>query len=179
MVCIVTGVLSLVQHLKMLQEVPEYYRPARCPFCGQSGIQHHGHYDRKADRQGAAEGSLNPIAILRFICPHCHKTCSVLPECIPPRRWYLWAIQQAVLSKLISGESLRAVGRLAGPCLSTCKRWFKQFKNQFLIQRDALCAHISSLGRSVNFENFWQRCLEEMLLSQAMLLCNYSGVPVP
>ncbi|WP_226382967.1 DUF6431 domain-containing protein [Burkholderia mayonis] len=56
----------------------------------------HGCYDRKADR--SADGQLNPVSVPRFRCPSCRRTCSRLPLCICPRRWYGWALQQQVLA---------------------------------------------------------------------------------
>ena len=172
MLCIVAGILLLTQHLITLKENSNFYRSKFCPHCGRAGVWNHGHYDRKSDRSG----ELNPISILRFFCPHCRKTHSVLPECIPPKRWYLWGIQQSVLFKIISGESMRAVSRSEQPGLSTCKRWMKQFKDQFSKQRDALCARVNEFSRLVDFNGFWKNCLNQISLSQAMLLCNQAGV---
>jgi hypothetical protein len=177
MTCIVAGILSLMQHLKTLQETPEYYHPSYCPHCGKSCIWPHGHYSRKSDRSKA--GELNPIFIPRFFCPYCGKTCSVLPQCIPPKRWYLWYVQQLALFKLISGESLRAVSQSVQPSRSTCRRWLNWLKGRFLLQRDVLCTSISELGRSIDFRHFWQVCLEKISFEQAMLLCHQSGVALP
>jgi hypothetical protein len=175
MLCIVAGILLLTQHLTMLKENPNHYRSKFCLHCGRAGVWNHGHYDRKSDRSG----ELNPISILRFFCSHCRKTHSVLPECIPPKRWYIWDIQQSVLFKIISGESMRAVSRSEQPGLSTCKRWVKQFKNQFSKQRDSLCARVNEFARLVDFKGFWKNCLNQISLSQAMLLCNQAGVSIP
>lgn len=171
MLCIVAGILLLTQHLTTLKENPNHYRSNFCPHCGRAGIWNHGHYDRKSDRSG----ELNPISILRFFCPYCKKTHSALPECIPPKRWYMWDIQQSVLFKIISGESMHAVSRSEQPSLSTCKRWMERFKNHFLKQRDALSARVNELARLVDFEGFWKNCLNQMSLGRAMLLCNQAG----
>jgi transposase-like protein len=172
---IVAGILLLAQHLITLKENSNSYRLNFCPHCGIEGVWNHGHYDRKSDRSG----ELNPIFILRFLCPHCKKTHSVLPECIPPRRWYMWSIQQSVLLKMISGEGIRATSRSEQPSLSTCKRWLARLKNQFLAQRDALCAHAIEFARFVDFEGFWKNCLNKISLGRAMLLCNQAGVCIP
>lgn len=173
MICILVGILSLSQYLATLQVV----QPRCCPHCGRAGVWKHGYYGRKSDR--SKTGELNPIPIRRFLCPHCKKTHSVLPECIPPKRWYMWDIQQSVLLKIISGESMRAVSRSEQPSLSTCKRWMERFKNQFLKQRDALSARVNELARLVDFESFWKNCLNQMSLGRAMLLCNQAGVSIP
>lgn len=176
MVCIVAGILLLTQHLKVLQESPEDYLPNYCPHCGKLGIWPHGHYSRKADR--SPKGELNPIFIPRFFCPHCQTTCSVLPECIPPRSWYLWCVHQVVLLNLLSNKSLHAVSQLVQPSRSTCKRWWNKFKDRFLLYRDALCAHMNELGCAIDFSHFWQLCFTHMSLDHAMLLCNLAGVAI-
>ena len=104
MAIILAGIHSLTQHLQQLNSNPEAYRPKRCPHCGHAGVWSHGHYLRLPDRENSGPDSLNPIPILRFFCPQagCRRSCSALPECIPPRRWYLWSVQQAMLLFLIS-----------------------------------------------------------------------------
>lgn len=103
---ILSGFDCLNQHIKQLNEDPDCYRPSRCPSCGKAGLWCHGRYPRWPGRN-LDDRHLNPVFIPRFICPECGKTCSVLPECIPPRRWYLWAIQQMVLSAIVVGRSIR------------------------------------------------------------------------
>jgi hypothetical protein len=85
---IVPGIGTLAQHLKQLKEAPETYRPKRCPHCGKAGVWCHGAYTRKSDCEGRGDDCLNPVPIPRFYCCHCRRTCSALPECIPPRRWF-------------------------------------------------------------------------------------------
>jgi len=108
---ILPGVCSLEQHQQCLGEEPERYRPERCPSCGKAGLWAHGAYRRKADREGAGAASHNPVSIPRFYCAACGRTCSRLPECVAPRRWYGWALQQGVLALLLAGASIRAANR--------------------------------------------------------------------
>ena len=105
---IVAGIVSLIQYVELIKNESGILRPKRCIFCGKLGLWLHGCYPRKADRTNSGDLLLNPILIQRFFCPDCQRTCSVLPECIPPRRWYLWDIQQVALLLLLSEESLRA-----------------------------------------------------------------------
>lgn len=231
---IVAGITTLKQYLNVISEDTESLRPERCIHCGLAQLQHHGHYDRKPDRRRLNQHSLNPVPILRFYCRGCNRTCSVLPECIPPHRWYLWCVQQQVLMALLSGHSLRAVAKpeddiihqpntplgtspkneldnkepdfpvetppsppmdepthtaeFTGddeqtpqqqPSRSTCKRWWNHLKDRFLQYRDVLRTHMSELGRSLDFNDFWQRYFATQSLSQAMLWCNNQGVFVP
>lgn len=172
---IVAGVLSLVQHIKQSNIQPSYYRPSCCLSCGKAGLRIHGSYPRKTDRSS----ELNPIFIPRFFCPHCHKTCSVLPECIPARRWYLWEIQQAALVLLLSGKSLYAAAKELTPSRHTLGRWLHRFKEQLCLHKDILCNHLADLGRTTGFSHFWNACLKNFSLATAMRLCHVAGVSVP
>jgi transposase-like protein len=173
---IVAGVLSLAQHIKIHQHPSKMNRPSCCPYCGKSNVWAHGDYPRKSDR---ATGEFNPILIPRFFCPNCQKTCSALPECIPPRRWYMWYTQQLVLLDLLLGKSLNSVSQTREPSRSTCRRWWERLKEQFLLHRDALCGHLNELGRSIDFSDFWKHGLFFMSLDRAMLLCHVAGVAIP
>ena len=70
------------------------YRPTACPRCQRSGLWRHGYCERKADRRVgvSADESLNAVAVPRFLCPACVRTCSRLQACIAPRRWFDWAV---------------------------------------------------------------------------------------
>jgi hypothetical protein len=123
---IVSTVTTLVQHLHATVTDPDLYRPRACPHCSLQRVWHHGCYYRKADRIPGGDERLDPIPILRFFCSDCCRTCSRLPACIAPRRWYAWAIQQAVLLILLAGGSLNECCRQfpTGPCLATVRRWW-------------------------------------------------------
>lgn len=94
---IAKGIKTISEYLEVIKNNPERLHPDYCPRCGFNELHFHGSYDRKPDREGNAETTLNPVPIMRYACLGCHQTCSTLPECIAPRRWYLWSIQQAVL----------------------------------------------------------------------------------
>jgi transposase-like protein len=178
MVRILANILSLIQHQQLTKEDKSKYRLENCLCCGKAKPHLHGGYPRKADRSTNSSESLNPIIIQRYYCPDCRRTCSILPECIPPRRWYLWEIQQIALMLLISGKSLRAVANVVIPSRRTIGRWINCFKEQFHFHKDVLCNHITELGRTIGFADFWQACLGHFSLAQAMRLCYVAGVPV-
>ena len=90
---IVAGITTLEQHLEVLSSQPETYRPRCCPHCGLKILWQHGRYSRKADRR-ITRPLLDPVPICRYRCAGCRRTCSRLPECIAPRRWYHWLVQQ-------------------------------------------------------------------------------------
>ena len=60
----------------------EVYRPAACPYCRNAGLWRHACCHRKAGRSSAGgDESLNPVALPRFVCRACLRTCSRLPAC--------------------------------------------------------------------------------------------------
>jgi Domain of unknown function (DUF6431) len=176
---IVASINTLQQHLNLLASSPVIYRPTFCPHCSFGKLWCHGCYERKADRQAPASKSLNPIPIPRFICFGCRRTCSRLPECIAPRRWYDWAFQQVVLLLLLSGCSLCGCSRLCNLDRRTIRRWWNELQSRRHEFELFLRARFPELGRSVDFTAFWQNCLQSMSLSQAMAWLDREGVIVP
>jgi hypothetical protein len=65
MTLILSGVHTLLQHLTLLSQTPECFRPKRCPHCRVGGLWSHRCYTREADRFGEGENRkhLNPIPI--------------------------------------------------------------------------------------------------------------------
>lgn len=182
MASIVSGILSLVQHLILLEENPEKYCLESCPHpnCGKAGLWRHGFRYRKVDRENNdQEPSLNPIPILRLYCPACRRTCSLLPECIPPLRWYLWRIQQAAVMLFFSGMSLNKISQKILPSRWTISRWMKRLADQFELHALHLKSKWSWLGYHTSLNTFWPALLDKMELSRAMLFLNNQGVVVP
>jgi hypothetical protein len=129
----------------------------------------HGCYHRKADRSGAGE-SLNPVPVLRFLCRGCARTCSRLPECIAPRRWFNWVVQEAVLLLVLGGISVRGCALGSGRDRHTVRRW-----RDWLHECDDPFAFLlrsrwPELGRAVDFTSFWRNVIDERSLSQAMVV---------
>ena len=153
---IVASILTLQQHLNLLASSPLIYRPTVYPHCSFGKLWCHGCYERKADRHGSASDSLNPILIPRYLCLGCHQTCSRLPECIAPRRWYDWAIQQIVIVMLLSGCSLCWCSRQCGLDRRTIRRWWAWLNERGQAFEWMLRSRFPELGRAVNFEAFWQ-----------------------
>jgi Domain of unknown function (DUF6431) len=176
---ILSGIHSLEQHLSRWQSTPNDYRPARCPDCGKAGLWCHGCYGRKSDRQNPSEHSLNLVPIPRFRCRHCRRTCSTLPECVPPRRWYLWQVQQAALVLMLSASSLLAASTQLVPSRKTLRRWRLQLKARFEEHAFCLRGRSPELGRATGFASFWQACLERIPLSRAMIWVQQHGVVMP
>ena len=184
---ILSDINSLDQHISTCLDRPDQYRPAQCPYCGKAGLWCHGVYFRNA----ACEKGIGCAApIPRFICPceQCGRTCSVLPEYIPPRRWYHWVVQQLVITLLVMGLSLMAVCDQLSmlyqhlpdlPSISTVYRWSVALQNQYPQHRFHLCCRQPEFGRAPDYSEFWQLVISQMSLSKAMLQLNQAGEIIP
>ena len=143
----------------------------------------HGCYYRKPDRHALPGQSLNPIKVLRFICSICRKTCSALPECIPPKRWYLWETQQLVIQAYLSGNSWNSISQKFKIARSTCRRWVQNLQDKFSIHADILRNVPGQLSEHLvhcfDVESLWLSCLSKINLSRAMLLFHHSGIHIP
>ncbi len=178
---IVSGILSLTQYLISLETNPELYYLECCPHpdCGKSGLWRHGFRYRKADRENDGKSTVNPVPILRLYCPTCKHTCSLLPECISPWRWYLWLIQQSALNLFFSGMSLNKISQKIPPSRWTISRWLKRLTIQFQIQALHLKSKWTWLGYKTSLNEFWSTLLDQMDLSSAMLFLKNQGVTIP
>lgn len=165
---IVPGILTLAQHLRLVAEAPEEYRPSHCPHCQAGRPWGHGRYWRKADRRADARASLNPVAVLRFCCRSCARTCSRLPECIAPRRWYDWAVQQAVLLLLLAGCPVRRCAACTGRPRRTVRRWGDWLDERGSVFAFFLRSRCAEWGRAGDGAAFWLGVLGSVSLSRAM-----------
>lgn len=176
---IVPDFLCLLQYKNYIKNKLALFLPKNCPHCGKMKLWFWGFYYRKPDRNNNLGLSLNPVPIPRFYCPHCKKTTSALPECISPRRWYIWEKQQEVIALVLSGLSIRSIAKQVVPARSTISRWISWAQNRYREHKDAICNYFPDFGIANNYGDFWKACLKEMLLSKAMYLCFTSGVNVP
>jgi hypothetical protein len=100
--------------------------------------------------------------------------------CIPPRRWYLWAVPQALLLLLCAGVSLAAASDRLAPCEATLGRWWRGWKKAFPAHGFALRQHLPDLGRSAEGPlAFWENALGVLSFDQAMRLVHQAGLPIP
>jgi len=164
---ILATITTLDQHEEALKTDPGVYRPDACPHCGLAGLWHHGCYYRKADRDAGVE-SHNPVKVLRFLCNPCQGTCSRLPLCIAPRRWYDWAVQQVVLMLLLSGSSLAGCCRCCGLERRTVRRWRDWLDRRGETFAFWLRSRFPELGRHAEHAAFWRHVLDSLSLAQAM-----------
>ena len=175
---IVPGITTLEQHIELLHTNPERYRPPCCPTCGLRDLCPHGSYERKADRGGGGGDSLNPVAIPRFYCAGCGSTCSRLPECVAPRRWYGWERQQAVIEAGLADATVRSASEAVAVSRHTVRRWWRWFCARAESFMFHLRSRFADLGRGGDVRGCWRRCLEQMALSRAMAWLDL-GLDVP
>lgn len=178
---ILPGILSLIQYKNDIEHhFKKELRPERCECCGKLKPHRHGSYPRKtAGGKNDSDASLNPIKIQRYYCSSCCKTMSVLPECIPQKRWYLWSVQQVILLLFVQGVSINKIAKISHPSRHTISRWISHFKVAFFVHRDTLTQVKTTLSQFISFNAFWKACLGLINLSEAMRLCHISGVYIP
>lgn len=176
---IVSGITSLQQHIETLHSTPEVYRPARCPHCGLAGLWKHGCYYRKSNRRRAGEKSGCLIEIPRYLCPACCHTCSRLPSCVPPRRWYSWLLQQQVLQYLLIVHSFHGCAAKFGICRRTVRRWWNWLQSRTVEFEFFLRSRFAEWGRATDWNSFWRGCLNDMPLSEVMASLDHEGVDIP
>jgi len=166
MAVILPNVLNLESHKLLLENNSKAIKPSCCPHCGYGTLWGHGCYDRKADRSNPPpEDNLNPIKIPRFYCPSCKKTCSVLPECLPERRWYQWIIQQAAFMFFLQGYSIRTIANFSIPSRSTISRWVRLFKLAYQLISHRMRSLHPEIGYHSDFTDFWLYCFLTFSLS--------------
>jgi transposase-like protein len=176
---ILSDIHTLSQHINTLAQTPELYQPAFCPACLSEHIRCHGVYYRKPDRLNRGDDSENDIAIPRHQCADCLRTSSTLPECIAPRRWYPWVIQQWCLWLSLNGWSIHQLSLFFPMSRSTISRWVNWLKDSFHEHHRTLCAEHSNMGYYSSQTSFWCHWLDSKHLSHAMVLLNKRGIVVP
>jgi hypothetical protein len=169
---IVIGITSLEQHLQTLSQNPEVYRPPSCPDCGFGRLWAHGDYKRKADRSNVSEGNLNPIPIPRYRCAGCKVTCSRVPECIAPKRWYSWAVQAVCLLAVMRGVASECDASLRSPARRTIGRWWRWLQKRGPVFRFHLSSRFAEFGRVGEALDYWCHVVDTMGLSRAMAFVN-------
>ncbi len=165
---IVSGITSLEQHNQAIIQTPNLYRPLACPHCGIKTVWSHGCYHRKADLCNRGEANLNPVPILRYCCSACRRTCSRLPECIAPRRWFNWVLQQIGL-RAAFGQTPPATPPLCPtPARRTQQRWKGWLQERTVLFRFSLTSRFPELGRAADDTAFWLGVFDTLGLPTAM-----------
>ena len=165
---ILASITSLEAHAAALASGCEAYRPHNCPHCQGCKLWGHGCYHRKADRRHGAGGSLNPVAIARYLCAACLHTCSRVPLCIAPRRWYDWSVQQVVLLLLLARVSLHHCSRCTQFGRRTIRRWGSWLDQRSEVFVFHLRSRFAELGRESDTPALWRSVMNAMGLGVAM-----------
>lgn len=179
MIIIISDITSLSQHNQRLEERPEDYRPKCCPHCACHICWAHGSYYRKPSRDKRYDDADNPIRIPRFLCKDCGGTFSCLPECIPPRRWYSWNVQEVSFKLLLKTQNFLQAARELIPSRTTLSRWLNHWKKDHAVYADYLKNSFPDLGRLTDFRSFWDKCLSKFSLAKVMRFLFAEGAPVP
>lgn len=101
-------------------------RPPICPICGQRHpLRKHGTYSR-----GIYDFDLGhvEIEILRYYCPACGRTVSILPDFAAPHKYYSSFVISICLYLLFCCEAgIRDIARRFGLFRSVISYWLRQF----------------------------------------------------
>ena len=175
---ILGAITTLGQHFDEIAKGGEIYRPLNCPHCQAGGLWRHGFYHRKADHCAACDAPRKLVPVARFLCKSCCVTCSRLPACVAPRRWYGWGIQQIVLLLMLAEISVSQCSRSTHRARSSVRRW-----RDWLHERSdgfalALRSRFAELGKLSDFAAFWRHVMNELSLAQAMAWLD-KGLIVP
>ncbi len=178
---IIPDITKLAQYIFDFYEDSSSCMPDYCPHCRNERLWHHGCYYRKCIRanEQRTDKLENPIPIPRFRCPKCKKTCSALPECIAPKRWYRWKIQQTVLMACFLGVSVRQVAIKYQMSRRTIKRWYDHLVSKFKVHAFTLKSRFPSLGEHTDVTPFWLACLHRMSLAKAHYFLYLAGRTIP
>ena len=170
MTVILPNILTLITYQSLLKNSCHALKPNYCPSCQYGTLWCHGYYERKANRINQSHSKSNSIKIMRFYCPSCRQTCSVLPECLPERRWYLWDTQQVVMTLFLQGYSFKTIATLCAPSRRTIGRWIQLFQAAHDFISHSIRSIYPEFGYYPGFTDFWIYCFSTLSLSFAMWL---------
>ena len=171
---------SLNQYRQDVAHNPEELKPANCDACGCNDIWCNGLYERAISGRDKDRQKAEPVDILRFKCSRCKSHYSVLPSIIAILRWYLWCMQQWVLSMVLTGFSMQKAAEAACINRRTVSRWRCWLGDKFRIIHNILCQSNSNniqYQREKDFLSLFQRYqLSHIveILHQEKLLVPYS-----
>jgi hypothetical protein len=80
---------------------------------------------------------------------------------------------------MIMGVSLCQASTQLIPGRKTLARWRWHLKDQFIAHANSLRSRFSMLGRYSSFNAFWQACLAQMSLGEAMRWLHQEGLSMP
>jgi len=90
------------------------------------------------------------------------------PECIAPRRWYDWSVQQNALSARLDGRPVGGGGDDGQPAVRSTGRWWAWLQARGPIFAFSLRCRFRELGRASDFTGFWRQVFATLGLPRAM-----------
>lgn len=175
----VRGYPSLQNYKDEVEKNPDALRPDCCPECKQPKLWLHGFYNRLIIRKDASRTIDEEAKILRFQCVQCEATFGALPEFICPRRWYLWSMQQIIITELLQGESIASAARNHDLSRDTVYRWNQWFMKNSEVYRKLLYSLNLQAGMSLSNNQYWLFRFTSVSLSHDMMLIYDLGIAVP
>jgi Domain of unknown function (DUF6431) len=149
---------SIQQYSEEIEEISnaDRYRLDSCPQCqAQCPLIAHGFYCRTLV-DVAFDGW---IRMRRYLCRHCQRTVSLLPEfALPYLRSSVSVIGLFLTARLLQGRTLREAARAAFQPAMPCQRgqfWIRRFQKQAA----ALCAALAALTAVLPAPEFPTRAL--------------------
>jgi hypothetical protein len=150
---------SIQQYLQDIQEssAADCYRLDRCPLChARSCLLAHGFYWRTLVDKDFDDS----IPVRRYLCRHCRRTVSLLPDFVLPYlRHSTVIISLFLVSRLLAGRSLAEAANTAfqpGMPYQRGQFWVRRFRKQAA----GLCAALVSLTAAVTATDFVTRALQ-------------------
>jgi hypothetical protein len=176
---LIQGYSSVSEYMEEVKSNPEAIKPDCCPTCHFQTLWSHGSYSRNCIRRDLQKEIDEGITILRFLCVSCNLTFGALPEFLCPRRWYLWCIQEAVISRFLEGHSKAWIASEYQLSRDTVYRWCDwMLENADKYQKTLRACDIQD-GLGYELFQFWLFLFRSASLSHFMSVIQRSGVTVP
>ena len=173
---------SINDYISDAKNNPEVLQPERCDICGCQTFYLNGFYDRKSESRGKEVKVKNgELKIRRLKCKGdtCGVSYSILPSLILPLRWYLWCMQQFIISLFISGVSIANIVACCPMSRSTITRWIRWAKDKWQLFCAELMPRHTWMSKLSHFTGFYSSLFKRWKLSQVMAQLHQLGLTIP
>jgi hypothetical protein len=182
MVQIVKQYSSINDYISDTVNNPEVLYPDRCGNCGSQTFCLNGFYERKSEGRGKeVEVKNGELKIRRLKCSgdSCGTNYSILPSLVPPLRWYLWCMQQFIISLFLSGTSISKIVAHCAMSRSTITRWIRWAEDNWKLFCAELMPKHTWMSKLSHFTGFYSSLFKRWKLSQVMAQLHQMGLAVP